>query len=58
MTKKGGKPLSKAARYGYKTIVELLLATGVDPDPKDNDGRMPLSYAASNGYEAVVEFLI
>ena len=35
-------PLHLAAYYGYKEIIQLLLANGAEVDPRDNDGRTPL----------------
>lgn len=52
-------PLSYAAAYGDKVVVEVLLKTGeVDVDSKSPNGRRPLSYAAKKGYEAVLKLLL
>jgi len=40
----GQTPLHVAAYYGYKEIMELLLANGAEVDVRDNDGRTPLHH--------------
>jgi ankyrin repeat protein len=50
--------LHLAAYFGVEAVVQLLLATKVDADSKDNWGRTPLSYAAENGHETVVKLLL
>ncbi|KAF7508365.1 hypothetical protein GJ744_009356 [Endocarpon pusillum] len=55
----GRTPLSWAAEYGYKEIVEILLAQDdVEADSKDNEGRTPLSRAVGYGQEEIVEILL
>ena len=55
----GWTPLSWAARQGYKSSRQLLLATrDVDPDSMDYNGRTPLSWAAEKGHKTVVGFLL
>ena len=41
----GWTPLHRAAHRGYKEIVELLLAKGVDVNAKDKEGKTPLDAA-------------
>jgi len=51
-------PLHYAAYYGYKEIVELLIAKGADADVKSVDEWTPLHYAAEGGYKKIIELLI
>ncbi|CAI7596935.1 unnamed protein product [Penicillium bialowiezense] len=53
----GCTPLSLAARNGYVSTVEWLLARA-DPETKDNSGRTPLSWAAEFGHTSTVERLL
>ncbi|KAL1895475.1 hypothetical protein Sste5346_005283 [Sporothrix stenoceras] len=54
----GQTPLWRAATFGYKAIVKLLLEKGADIDSKDNCGQTPLSWVAERGREAVVKLLL
>ncbi|KAF2257684.1 ankyrin [Lojkania enalia] len=48
-----------AAERGFIAVVSLLLAKyGVDPDPKDKNGRTPLSWAAERGFTAAISLLL
>ncbi len=50
--------MSRTAEKGFEVVVELLLAkNNVDPDSKDNNGRMLLLWAAEKGREVVVRLL-
>ena len=56
---RGWTPLLRAAREGYKEIVELLIANGADVNAKTgNAGWTPLHWAAYEGYKEIVELLI
>jgi ankyrin repeat protein len=45
--------------YNFEAVVKPLLATnGVEPDSKDNTGRMPLTWVSDNGHEVVVKLLL
>ncbi|KAJ5384840.1 hypothetical protein N7517_002751 [Penicillium concentricum] len=50
--------LSFAAKKGNVAAVKVLLATDVDPDPKDRQGLTPLALAAHGGYADVVKLLL
>ncbi|KAJ6004940.1 hypothetical protein N7540_012739 [Penicillium herquei] len=50
--------LSKAAGYGYKAIVKLLIEKGATLDTQNDFGRTPLSFAAEEGHEAIVKMLL
>jgi ankyrin repeat protein len=47
-----------ACAYGRQEVVELLLARGIDPAVRDNQGNTGLHWAAANGYAAIVKQLI
>ena len=51
-------PLHRAAREGYKEIVELLIAKGADVNANEDCGWTPLHLAASRSHEEIVELLI
>ena len=50
-------PLHYAAGYGYKEIVELLIAEGADVDAKTTTGGTPL-FNAAGSHKEIVELLI
>ncbi|PQE33485.1 Ankyrin repeat-containing domain protein [Rutstroemia sp. NJR-2017a WRK4] len=51
--------LTIASYFGFKAVVQLLLATGkVEPDSKDGYNQTPLSHAAKKGHEAIVQLLL
>lgn len=54
----GLAPLHLAASVSTLEIVDLLLATGADPNVFSTDGRTPLAFAAARGDMAVVERLL
>lgn len=47
-----------ASMFGYKDIVDYLLANGVKPTTVDYSSNSALLYAAQNGHTAIVEALI
>ena len=47
-----------ASMFGYKEIVDYLLANGVKPTTVDYSSNSALLYAAQNGHTAIVEALI
>lgn len=47
-----------ASMFGYKEIVDYLLANGVKPTMVDYSSNSALLYAAQNGHTAIVEALI
>jgi cytohesin len=54
----GTTPLHRAAYYGHKEIVVLLIAAETDVNPKNVLGTTPLHQAAARGHKEVVELLI
>ena len=56
---KGATPLIWAAKYGNRTLAELLLEQrDVDPTLSDNQGLTPLAHAAMAGHQDFVELLL
>jgi ankyrin repeat protein len=51
-------PLHIAAGRGYRTIVELLLRHGADPNAKDRNGNTPLHYVAHSYMSDLVCLLL
>jgi ankyrin repeat protein len=51
-------PLHSAASGGHSEIVELLLAAGAEPDPRQRHGWTPLHAAAQNGDARSLEALL
>jgi ankyrin repeat protein len=51
-------PLHSAASGGHADIVELLLAAGAEPDPRQRHGWTPLHAAAQNGDLRSLEALL
>ena len=45
----GDTPLHKAAMYGYKDVVQILLEWGGDPNKCNNVGYTPLHEATIEG---------
>jgi hypothetical protein len=59
LTRKNQSSLPKAALYGNKEVVQLLLEKGAALEAKDNRrGQTPLSLAVEKGHEAVVRLLL
>ena len=54
----GLTPLHRAAYYGLKEIVELLLDKGADVNAKEEVGWTPLHYAAAMSHKAIAELLL
>ena len=54
----GTTPLYKAAYYGHKEIVVLLIAAETDVNPKNVLGTTPLHSAAAWGHKEIAELLI
>lgn len=54
----GWTPLHYAARAGSATIVELLLAHGLDPNAATEDGRRPMHMALECGHHAAMAILL
>jgi len=50
--------LHRAAISGHKDIAGLLLASGANPDARDNYAASSLHYAAQGGHKDIVELLI
>ncbi len=51
-------PLHRAADWGDRALVELLLVKGADVNARDKDGQTPLHWACTFGRTRVVETLI
>eukprot|EP00927_Polykrikos_kofoidii_P050034 TRINITY_DN43995_c0_g1_i1.p1 TRINITY_DN43995_c0_g1~~TRINITY_DN43995_c0_g1_i1.p1 ORF type:complete len:517 (+),score=116.26 TRINITY_DN43995_c0_g1_i1:66-1616(+) len=51
-------PLSEAACFGEKEIVDLLLQHGAHPNSQNEQGRTPVWRATYNGHEEVVQLLL
>ncbi|XP_062825945.1 ankyrin repeat and SOCS box protein 14 isoform X1 [Anolis carolinensis] len=50
--------LHEAARLGLKDMVELLLCSKADPDPRSSYGLTPLALAAQNGHTDILKILL
>lgn len=50
--------LDLAANLGHLNLVNLLLATGANPNLKDSEGRASLNYAIANGSPEIVKALL
>jgi ankyrin repeat protein len=50
-------PLERAASWGRRDVVELLLARGANPALKDKNGKTALDLAVANGQDDVVAVL-
>ncbi|XP_015682032.1 ankyrin repeat and SOCS box protein 14 [Protobothrops mucrosquamatus] len=50
--------LHEAARLGLKDMVELLLWSKADADPRSSYGLTPLALAAQNGHTEILELLL
>ena len=50
--------MSRAAEYGDKAVVELLLKNGAQPDFEDEKGCTPLSRAIEGEHAVVVQLLL
>lgn len=50
--------LHEAARLGRKELVQLLLDSGADPDPRSGYGLTPLALAAQMGHTEIMELLL
>jgi ankyrin repeat protein len=43
--------------YGHKDVVELLLASKAEDNPRDKNGNAPLHFAVSNKHQDVADLL-
>lgn len=50
--------LHEAARLGREKMVQLLLQSGADPDPRSSFGLTPLALAAQSGHLEIVQILL
>ena len=50
--------MRQAARWGYDTVIPLLLEADAQIDAQDNYGSTPLIYASYHGKEAAVRELL
>uniref|UniRef100_A0ACB8EHX7 Ankyrin repeat and SOCS box protein 14 n=1 Tax=Sphaerodactylus townsendi TaxID=933632 RepID=A0ACB8EHX7_9SAUR len=50
--------LHEAAKLGRKSMVEFLLWSKADPDPRSSYGFTPLALAAQNGHTEILEILL
>jgi ankyrin repeat protein len=50
--------LGRAASWGRRDVVELLLARGANSSLKDKNGKTPLDLAVANGQSDVVSVLM
>jgi ankyrin repeat protein len=53
----GVTPLHLAAAYGWKSVVEVLLAHNADVNAKEDDGETPLRLAEAHQYYDVIALL-
>ena len=56
--RKGATLLHEAAEFGYRELVEMLIARGADVNARDVEGRTPLHVATSRGFWDVMEVLL
>ena len=54
---RGEVPIHIAVRYGYESMVQLLLEKGGKLDTADDHGCTPLHHAARNDQEKMIQFL-
>ncbi|KNG82452.1 ankyrin repeat-containing protein [Aspergillus nomiae NRRL 13137] len=54
---RGKTALHHAVQVGSEVIVQLLLAKGAYPDPRDDNNNSPLVWAASRGYLSIMKLL-
>jgi uncharacterized protein len=51
-------PLQRAASWGRRDVVELLLKRGANPALKDKNGKTAFDLASANGQSDVLELLM
>ena len=54
----GATALHLASQYGYKQLVEILIAEGASVAQKNEKGYQPIDYAIAKGHHGVVEMLL
>ena len=54
----GFSPLHLAGKYGYQSVVDLLLKYGADPNMGDCNGSTPLHIASCHGMSAIISLLV
>ncbi|XP_046566467.1 ankyrin repeat domain-containing protein 29-like isoform X2 [Haliotis rubra] len=54
----GMTPVMRAAGWGHRDVVELLVSRGADVSLVDDDGDNVLHYACEGGYRKTVEFVL
>ena len=56
-TDRGATPLHAAVDQGCLSVVKVLIAQGVQVNPRDEENKTPLHYACIKGHQNIAVFL-